>query len=323
MQSSSAAVSWHVRRARAMHLAHPEIKALVGNEPRSAIAIVALVVLQLGIAAALAGVPVWLAALLGWAFGAIAAHALGVAIHELAHDLVFRKKWANMALAIFANLPLGFPGAIDFRDKHLRHHRHLGDLGGADTQAPTVVQARLAEHGPLGRLAWLAFGPLVFHGQAGKGVARPRRAWFVANAVACFALWPIVFAYSPSSFVYLCVGAFMAFGPHPVGIRRYAEHVVLARGQPTASYYGAWNWLCFNVGHHVEHHDHPGVPWTRLGKLRAIAPEHYERLAKVRSWTGILLAFAFDERYGVGRYVQRDFLERLHPTAPAESRAGR
>jgi sphingolipid delta-4 desaturase len=96
---------------------------------------------------------------------------------------------------------------------------------------------------------------------------------------------------------------FFAFGPHPLGARRISEHINLRRGQPTASYYGIANRISFDVGYHVEHHDFPHVPWRRLRELRARASEHYRDLARVRSWSGLLLSHFTDSRRSRAQYV--------------------
>ena len=55
--------------------------------------------------------------------------------------------------------------------------------------------------------------------------------------------------------------------------------------QPTNSVY-SWptDWLWFNLGRHVEHHDFPEVPWSRLHLVTAAAPEFY---ASLRSFAGV------------------------------------
>ena len=47
--------------------------------------------------------------------------------------------------------------------------------------------------------------------------------------------------------------------------------------QPTLSYAGSdlWHWLTFQELRHLEHHDFPGIPWTRLAALAKAAPEFY------------------------------------------------
>jgi sphingolipid delta-4 desaturase len=76
-------------------------------------------------------------------------------------------------------------------------------------------------------------------------------------------------------------------------------------GQPTNSYYGPWNALSFDVGSHVEHHDFPAVPWRRLRTLKAMAPEAYDGLFHVRSWTRLLVEYMTSSRYRVDQYVGR------------------
>lgn len=66
--------------------------------------------------------------------------------------------------------------------------------------------------------------------------------------------------------------------------------------QPSSSYYGWLNWITFNFGLHTEHHDLAAIPWNRLGKLRAMAPEYYDDLIITKSYSLLGLKFAFGSR---------------------------
>ncbi len=68
------------------------------------------------------------------------------------------------------------------------------------------------------------------------------------------------------------------------------------RYQPSSSYYGWLNKLTFNFGYHTEHHDLQSIPWSRLPKLRKIAPEFYDCLAETKSYVGLALQFVFGSR---------------------------
>lgn len=70
--------------------------------------------------------------------------------------------------------------------------------------------------------------------------------------------------------------------------------LVLSLTHPSTSYvhsYGPLNILCYNVGLHQEHHDFPAIPWTRLWKLKALAPEFYDVLPSHSSWPGVTWRF--------------------------------
>jgi len=77
---------------------------------------------------------------------------------------------------------------------------------------------------------------------------------------------------------------------------RIQEHYVFTPGQETYSYYGPLNRVSFNVGYHNEHHDLITIPWSRLPRVRRIAPEFYDRLDAHQSWTKPLIAFIRDRQ---------------------------
>jgi sphingolipid delta-4 desaturase len=304
---------WHVRRHHAILRDHPQLKRLFGVERTTSLWVVALGATQLALAYALRGAPWWLIFAVVLAVGAPITHALGVLIHECTHNLAFRTTWKNKLLAIVANIPLGAPAAIEFRHQHLLHHRYLGDTrepDGGDTQAPMAREIRVTGRSTWRKLVSFTVGRF-FYG-ARRSNKAPVDAWLVANIVVCVGVsLAVLVALGPRALAYVLLSPLFGFGPHPLGARRIAEHVTLRAGQPTSSYYGAANLISFNVGHHVEHHDFPHVPWSRIGLVRAGAREHYDSLAVVHSWTGLLVAHFFDRGRHVGQYVglSEDYIE--------------
>ena len=73
------------------------------------------------------------------------------------------------------------------------------------------------------------------------------------------------------------------------------------------------------MGLHNEHHDFPFIPGSRLGALRAIAPEFYEPLATHGSWVGVLTGFVSSRNLGPWARTKR---ATLGPELLAEIRSG-
>lgn len=73
----------------------------------------------------------------------------------------------------------------------------------------------------------------------------------------------------------------------------------------TCSYYGPLNYLTFNVGYHVEHHDFPSIPGSRLHKLQEIAPEFYKNLNYHTSWIHVIWRYITDSKIGPTSRVRR------------------
>ena len=274
----------HVERRRALLAAHPEVRALFGPCPRTKYVCAALVAAQLGAAYALRGSPWWLILVVGYLFGGVVNHALLLAIHELSHNLAFRKPLHNRLFAMFVNLPIGLPVAATFRRYHLLHHSHQG-VDGVDTDLPTPLEARLL-HTRARKLVWMASQALFYAVRPLLVLPlRPNR-WEVANFLVQLGFDALLWHFwGLRALLYLPLGTILASGLHPVAGHYLSEHYVFRDGQETYSYYGPLNAVTFNVGYHNEHHDFPYVPGSRLPELRRLAAEFYDPLHAHHSWT--------------------------------------
>ena len=83
--------------------------------------------------------PAYLA--VAYVFGATITQALFLAIHELAHNLFFKKPQHNRYFAMVANWPIGIPYCVPFRGYHLEHHKLQG-VDGIDADIPPLSRAR-------------------------------------------------------------------------------------------------------------------------------------------------------------------------------------
>jgi sphingolipid delta-4 desaturase len=309
----------HRQRTKDILRDHPEMRALIGTNPRTFWWTVGLVAAQLGIAYGVARVSWWLVPVLAFTVGAFANHALFVVIHECTHRLVFRRKVPNILTALFANLPLFVPGAMSFQKYHLKHHAFQG-IYELDADLPSRWEARLIGHSALGKAFWLLMYP-VFQALRPiriKEVALFDR-WTVTNLVvqAVFDV-AVYFVLGPKALVYLALSLFFSIGLHPLGARWIQRHYLTSGEQETSSYYGFLNAVTFNVGYHNEHHDFPSVPWNHLPRIHATAPEVYQNLAAHRSWTRLLFRFLFDPTLSLYSRVVRGDRNGVALEAPVE-----
>ena len=312
----------HRTRRRQILASHPEVQALAGPARYSVLFIVGLVIFQIGAAVAVRHSPWWLLLIVAYVVGAVANHALLVLIHECTHNLVWKGTRGNRILAILANVPILFPAAMSFRTYHLLHHKYQGDLE-YDADLPGPTEARLIGNSSLRKTIWLLFFFAV------EGIVRPFRlkkkvqvidGWSITNTVAMVAVGVAVFMLAGwEGLLYLAFSTIFGVGLHPVGARWIQEHFVMRVGQETYSYYGPWNRLAFNVGYHNEHHDLMTVPWSRLPRIRSIAPEFYEGLYAHRSWTRLLFRFLFDRKLTLHSRVVRSSADLRGERAHEES----
>jgi len=296
------AAQWHILRHARILANHPEVRLLQGTYPFSKVFIVALVAAEVTLAWAVRNTswPVLLA--LAFGVGAFISHALGVLIHECTHNLVAQGSRANKIWMLVANLPLLAPAAIEFRAQHLLHHKYLGEVDGRDTQAPSRDEIAFVGANPWRKFASFTFGRFFYRARPTSRV--PRDVYFWVNwGIQIPASIALFFLVGGKGVSFLAISGLLAFGPHPVGARRLSEHFAMRTDQPTVSYYGLLNWVAFDVGYHVEHHDFPAIPWPRMRALRRMAGEEYDTLFAFGSWSRLLLAHVFDRRYRVEHYV--------------------
>ena len=299
----------HPDRTRAILKAHPEVRRLFGRNPYTAAITISVVALQTSIAYAMGQLGWgywWLSLLVAYGIGAFANHAMYVVIHDAVHNLVFANKTLNKLVALVADMPNLFPGAIGFGVYHLKHHTHQGDYD-LDADLASDWEARLVGDKWYRKAIWLLFFPFF-------QITRPPRLkaivmwnrWVGINAISSLAYdVAVIYFCGWAGFCYLVFSFFFSIGLHPVGARWIQEHYTIDPDQETFSYYGPINRVALNVGHHNEHHDFPSIPWNNLPKLRRMAPEFYDTLRFHTSWTRLLLQFLFDRRYNLFSRVER------------------
>jgi sphingolipid delta-4 desaturase len=321
---------WHRERAKAILKAHPEIKELFGRDPSTAFWCLAAAGTQVAIAIACGYLPWWAMLLLAWVVGSSINVMLFQLGHECVHGLVFRRPAWNRWLFTLTTLPMFLSAHHTWWLEHLVHHTDMGtrkDFISRRRSFFLLTRGRPPLFVPYSLMMLVtqvlrsALGLVMYvFGSLFRGRLRPGRRTLAVLAdehlisgyeKEGFGGWAVVYPLLNLAF---CVGLFLLGGwkavvyllasqafftgflhPYSLGWVLGISHFHGARSyQPTASHYG-WlvNLLSFNAGLHVEHHDLMTIPWRRLPKLRRMAPEFYENLEPIRSYTWLGLQFVF------------------------------
>ncbi|XP_032818586.1 sphingolipid delta(4)-desaturase DES1-like [Petromyzon marinus] len=313
-RSRSADFTWsyteqpHAERRRQILEKYPQIKTLMGSDPRLKWIILAMVLAQLVAFYLVKDLPWKWVIFWAYVFGGCINHSMTLAIHEIAHHVAFgssRVQW-NRWYGMFANLPIGLPYSISFKKYHLDHHRYLG-ADGVDVDIPTDFEgwffcttAR--------KLVWILLQPLFYTVRPLCINPKPFTHMEFINIAVQVAFNALVYALlGAKPVVYMVAGSLLCMGLHPISGHFIAEHYMFLKGHETYSYYGPLNMLTFNVGYHMEHHDFPSIPGCRLPLVRKIAPEFYEDLPQHDSWVKVLWDFITDDSLGPYSRVKRHF----------------
>lgn len=245
--------------------------------------------------------------------GAVANHSLTLAVHEIGHNLAFSKHRLNRWIGFVANFPLILPMSITFRDYHSDHHRFQG-VAGYDVDLPSELEGMLLNNF-FTKLFFCTF-QVFFYTLRPMTIRPPKMEFYYFVNFATqfgfdFVVW-YFFGFGP--LFYMGMGMILAGSLHPLAGHFLAEHYVFGAVQETYSYYGVMNMFSYNAGYHVEHHDFPNIPWSRIRELRDLAPEFYDKLYFHKSWAKVLYHFLMDKhvspRYRIKRrekYVNEFF----------------
>ena len=285
----------HKTRRKELLEKYPEIKKLMGHAPNTKFIALALVILQLLIAfyAQQLGMIAWF--LVAYIIGATINHSLFVVIHDLTHSLLFQSRWANRCFAIIINLPLGIPVAMGFEKYHYLHHRFLGDMK-QDVDIPMLSEATFF-NSRIGKFCWLFLQPFTYTLRPLIKYPLKLTSWELLN-IAFQMIFDIllVSTFGWQVLAFLIISTLFGMSLHPMATHFIAEHYVVHEQQETYSYYGPMNYITFNFGYHVEHHDFPNIPWSKLPRLKKIAPEFYQSLYTHKSWVGFMVRFVFSKK---------------------------
>lgn len=214
----------HAIRRKAILKAHPEVKKLMGHEPLTKYLVTAVMALQLSLAYYFRNRGHWsLMLLVAYVVGATCTDNMFLAVHEISHNLAFKKPLHNKLFAIFVNTPVPIPYASDFGPYHQLHHKFLGDEL-YDTDIPTKFEAQFFTS-RFGKGIYVLFQIIFYAIRPACMVTLHLSRFHVLNIVYQIAfdvLWIKYVGFR--SFVYLGLSSFLAGSAHPLSGHFIAEH---------------------------------------------------------------------------------------------------
>nr|ATI22168.1 delta-4 desaturase 1 [Brachionus koreanus]QBO56251.1 fatty acid desaturase 4-2 [Brachionus koreanus] len=296
----------HASRRKQILAKYPQIKKLMGHDPRISIQLTIMVFVQLCMSYLVRNMSWMEIIFLSYVVGGTLNHSLSLGLHEVAHNLAFgaHRPFANRLIGFFANLPLGVPASITFRKYHLDHHKYQGDEL-IDVDLPTKIEGILFSS-TIGKFVFIVLQPLFYCLR--PVIVLPKKMtfleilnWTIQVVFDCI----IFYTFGIKSLAYLWLGTLLGLGLHPIAGHFIAEHYVFIKGFETYSYYGPLNLITFNVGYHNEHHDFPNIPGYRLPEVKKIAPEFYDNLPCHHSWIKVLYDFITCTEMGPYARVKR------------------
>ncbi|KAF0688462.1 Aste57867_19927 [Aphanomyces stellatus] len=302
----------HATRRKLITAKYPQIKTLMGHCPRTKYQVAVAVAIQTAMAYYTQDKSWVVFGAIAYVVGGTMNHMMMMAMHELSHNLGFKKPLYNRILSLIANMPMGIPAAmyvldISFKRYHMEHHRYQGE-DGVDVDIPTEMEGRIFNTKLTKTLfvitqsLFYSFRPLIVNPKT-PGL------WEFINYATCIAYNYLIYLTCGWTGLWYCLlSTLLGAGPHPCAGHFISEHYVFVKGAETYSYYGPLNLLTFNVGYHNEHHDFPFVPGSRLPQVKAMAPEFYDTLPQTSSWVGTLIDYIMDDSISAFSRVKRKTL---------------
>eukprot|EP00002_Diphylleia_rotans_P001762 TRINITY_DN109_c0_g1_i1.p1 TRINITY_DN109_c0_g1~~TRINITY_DN109_c0_g1_i1.p1 ORF type:complete len:383 (-),score=77.78 TRINITY_DN109_c0_g1_i1:185-1333(-) len=322
--------SWHVDRKRRILQKYPQVRELFGENPFSAVILLALIFIHYQLAVFSATLDWWGYLAVTYTVGSLVSFQIIVMGHEATHRLITKSAFFSKLLSLIAFLPVFLgPFGIFWAVEHMWHHNVVVDkcmrLGRQSNNfvrkvlfavffihavnfafllGSTLTLVAMVLSFPIFVVPFLLGkrkSPFITETRIPPYNRFPQllTGWLVANMIASVAFnLGMIYFHNVWVFAYFVLTAGFSNGLHPLGMRNVQEHYHVTPKQPTYSIYGSTliNYLTFFIGHHVEHHDFPTIPWNRLQELRKIAPDFYEKdLFHYDSYTHVLRYFLFDK----------------------------
>ncbi|KAG0366007.1 fatty acid desaturase-domain-containing protein [Gamsiella multidivaricata] len=290
----------HMKRKLAILKKHPEIEGLYGHDSRTSLITIAAAAAQVYFAYLFGRVwteTFWGFVAFAYVVGGSITALYGVLIHEATHNHAAPTVFLNKLVGLTANIGIPVPIYASFRRYHLEHHTYQG-VTGMDPDLPLEWEKKMIRGNAALKLLWLFIYPVMYVVR-GAAMKKKPSTWEIYNIIFTVCSDALVVKFCGlRGLLYLFVSLWFGYGLHPGAAHFIQEHYTFDDGQETYSYYGILNKPYMNIGLHMEHHDFTKVAWSRLPKVRAMAPEFYDSMAYHTSWLLVHWKFITEPGYG-------------------------
>lgn len=228
-----------------------------------------------------------------WLIGGTLLNSITLGMHEVSHNHAFKSFLHNRILSLICDLSIGLPVSESFRRYHHLHHYEFNKVG-LDTDLPSNIE-RIIFKGKLGKFIWVILQGFFY--SIRPNIIKPLQITkiqllsYILNIIRFIILYQINIKAALFSIIAILIGT----GLHPFASHFIAEHFYNENKYETASYYGWMNIITFNVGYHVEHHDFPHIPGSKLPLLHKITNEYKDNIPIIKSWFLYLIKFIMDD----------------------------
>ena len=221
-------------------------------------------------------------------------------MHECAHKLVFRRRWANEFLGGAVLAPLVLTNFAGYRKRHWDHHHRLGKPDDPKVVYHTDITAlrllALLARCLVGVEAWRRLTELsddshahdleVWHGKGGLSVGLLVTQISFAGSIVVVAIaahggdWRAAVLAAACAYVGVYAYSLASLTVFAAALRAIAEHQIGGDDAVTQDAAALRNLRCnpmtrlvfgaYGFGEHATHHRRPGVPYYRLPDLTRV-----------------------------------------------------
>lgn len=314
----------HATRRKIILKKYPEIKQLMVIDPTIKWKALLLVISQFYVYYLISDVTNWYyLTLIAYVYIGTSTHSLVLAGHEIIHGQAFGHNSPKLSYLwlIIVNLPTGVPHSFTLKRHHARHHRYLGDRV-IDYDAPTEFEARHINT-KIRKLFFVIFASAFYTFRTivlCPSLDRDETIGWIIQLTTNVLIYKV---FGFNVFMTMILSLFLGGSLHPCSGHFLTEHFVWDNMAvkpdlldsscansfdmipDTRSYYGPMNYVLWNIGYHIEHHDFPSIPGSKLPMVRKIAPEFYD-YPHHTSMIRVLYYFIMNDNATLFQHVKRD-----------------